>query len=49
MAINAKVKNQFIKNFQNKILQGRQLLQTNNHRWGDKIFTNLYYDIEKTD
>ncbi|MHA1526844.1 MAG: hypothetical protein ACTSQD_07420 [Promethearchaeota archaeon] len=49
MAINAKVKNQFIKNFQNKILQGRQLLQNNNHRWGDKIFTNLYYDIEKID
>ena len=49
MAINAGVKNQFIKNFQNKILQGRQLLQNNNHRWGDKIFTNLYYDIEKID
>lgn len=49
MAINADVKNQFIKNFQNKILQGRQLLQNNNHRWGDKIFTNLYYDIEKID
>ncbi len=49
MTISSDVKNQFLKDFQTKILQGRELLQNANHRWGDKLFTNLYYEIEKID
>lgn len=34
--------------FQQNILQGRRLLQTGNHRWASKLFTNIFYDIETT-
>ena len=49
MAISPEIKNQFLKDFQNRILQGRKLLQNSNHRWGDKLFTDLYFEIEKLD
>jgi len=49
ISISTEVKNRFIADFQKKIVQGRRLLQGANHRWADKLFTDLYYDIEKTD
>ncbi len=49
MLVSSEVKNEFLKNFQNNILHGRKLLQNGNHRWGDRLFTELYFEIEKTD
>ncbi|MFX1452724.1 MAG: hypothetical protein ACFFCM_17940 [Promethearchaeota archaeon] len=49
MSVSSEVKDQFLKNFQNRILQGRKLLQNANHRWGDKLFTDLLFEIEKLD
>ena len=49
MSVSSEIKDQFLKDFQNRILQGRKLLQSSNHRWGDKLFTDLFFEIEKTD
>jgi len=43
------VKNSFLDDFQKKVIQGRRLLSNANHRWADKLFTDLYFDIEKAD
>jgi len=47
MAVSSDIKSEFLKNFQTKIIKGRQLLQDGNHRWGDRLFTDLYYEIAK--
>ena len=49
MAINLKTKNDFLKDFQQKIIQGRKLLHLGNHLWGDRLLTDLYFEIEKTE
>lgn len=49
MTVSIEVKNQFLKDFQDKILQGRQLLQKANHQWASRLFNNLYFEIEKTE
>ena len=49
MTVSIDVKNQILKDFQGKILQGRQLLQKANHQWASRLFTNLYFEIEKTE
>ncbi len=49
MSVSSEIKDQFLKDFQNRILQGRKLLQSSNHRWGDKLFTDLFFEIEKID
>ena len=49
MSVSSEIKDQFLKDFQNRILQGRKLLQNSNHRWGDKLFTDLFFEIEKID
>ncbi|MFX0073531.1 MAG: hypothetical protein ACFFAO_20840, partial [Candidatus Hermodarchaeota archaeon] len=49
MSISQEDKSMFLRNFQNRVLQGRKLLQNSNHRWGDKLFTDLYFEIEKID
>ncbi len=43
------INKEFLTHFQSKVIQARKLLQMGNHRWGDQILTNLYYDIEKID
>jgi hypothetical protein len=43
------VKKAFLDDFQKKVIQGRKLLQQANHRWADKLFTDLYFDIEKAE
>jgi hypothetical protein len=43
------VKKMFLDDFQQKVIQGRRLLSNANHRWADKLFTDLYFDIEKAD
>ncbi|NHJ25420.1 MAG: hypothetical protein EAX89_12635 [Candidatus Lokiarchaeota archaeon] len=49
VTVNSNVKKDFLENFQNRVIQGRRLLQTANHRWADKLLSDLYYDIEKTE
>ena len=42
-------KKEFLENFQKKIIQGRRLLQSFNHRWADRLFTDTLFDIEKAE
>lgn len=49
MAINLKTKNDFLIEFQQKIIQGRKLLQSANHLWADRLLTDLYFEIEKAE
>ena len=43
-------KNQeFLNNFERQIIQGRKLLKSGNHKWADKLFTKLYFDVQKAD
>ena len=43
------LKKEFLDDFQKKVIQGRRLLSNANHRWADKLFTDLYFDIEKAE
>jgi hypothetical protein len=49
MSSKVEVKKKFLKEFQNSVIQARRLLQTGNHRWADKLLTDLYLEIEKSD
>ena len=49
MSINLKLKTNFLKDFQQRIIQGRRLLKSANHLWADRLLTDLYFEIEKTD
>jgi len=49
MVINLKTKTEFLKDFQQKIIQGRKLLHLANHLWADRLLTDLYFELEKTD
>ncbi len=49
MSVKTSAKKKFLGNFQKNIIQGRRLLQSANHRWADRIFTELYFEIEKTE
>ncbi|MFX0047877.1 MAG: hypothetical protein ACFE8G_06860, partial [Candidatus Hermodarchaeota archaeon] len=48
MVIDLKTKNDFLIDFQQKVIQGRKLLQSANHLWADRLLTDLYFEIEKT-
>ncbi|MFW9950526.1 MAG: hypothetical protein ACFFKA_10435, partial [Candidatus Thorarchaeota archaeon] len=47
MGIDLKTKNDFLIDFQQKVIQGRKLLQSANHLWADRLLTDLYFEIEK--
>ncbi len=49
MAIKLKTQSEFLKDFQKKVIQGRKLLRSSNHLWADRLLTDLYFDIEKTE
>ncbi|MEJ2295257.1 MAG: hypothetical protein P8Y23_10875 [Candidatus Lokiarchaeota archaeon] len=49
MTVKTKIKKIFLQNFQKSIIQGRRLLQSANHRWADRLLTDLYFEIEKTE
>ena len=49
MTTNLNTQSEFLKDFQQKIIQGRKLLQTSNHLWADRLLTDLYYNIESTE
>ena len=49
MVINLNTRSEFLKEFQQKIIQGRKLLHSANHVWGDRLLTDLYFEIEKTE
>jgi len=37
----------FLEDFQRKVIQARRLLHSGNHRWADRLLTDLYYEIER--
>ncbi|MFX1396432.1 MAG: hypothetical protein ACFFAS_05235 [Promethearchaeota archaeon] len=43
------IKKEFLSTFQSKVLQGRRLLSNANHTWADKLFNDLFYEIERTE
>ena len=49
MAVSLTYRKKFLKTFQEGIIQGRKLLFTANHHWGDRLLTDLYFKIEKSD
>ncbi|MFX1497371.1 MAG: CHAT domain-containing protein [Promethearchaeota archaeon] len=49
MNANLSKKSNFLEDFQQKVIQGRRLLQSGNHRWADRLLTDLYFEIEKND
>ncbi len=49
MSVSLIVKKEFLENFQKNIIQGRRLLQSANHVWADRLLTDLYFEIEKTE
>ena len=49
MSINLKTQSEFLKNFQQKVIQGRKLLHSANHVWGDRLLNDLFFEIEKTE
>lgn len=49
MSVDLERKKDFLENFQRNVIQGRKLLQSANHRWADRLFTDLYFDIEKNE
>lgn len=49
MITNLSKKSSFLEDFQQKVIQGRRLLQSGNHRWADRILTDLYFEIEKNE
>ena len=49
MTVKLDVKKKFLSKFQETVIQGRKLLQTGNHRWADRLLTELYFEIERTD
>lgn len=49
MSVSLIIKQEFLENFQKNVIQGRRLLQSANHRWADRLLTDLYFEIEKTE
>ena len=49
MTVSVATRKKFLKAFQEGIIQGRKLLFAANHHWGDRLLTDLYFKIEKSD
>jgi len=49
MSVSIDLKQQFLINFQNKIITARKLLYAANHKWASKLLDNLSFEIEKND
>ncbi|MFW9819734.1 MAG: hypothetical protein ACFFE5_09005, partial [Candidatus Thorarchaeota archaeon] len=49
MSISKDLKQEFLANFQNKIIIARKLLYAANHLWASKLLDDLSYDIAKND
>ncbi|MHA1668983.1 MAG: hypothetical protein ACTSV5_00240 [Promethearchaeota archaeon] len=49
MTVKLDVKKQFLSKFQETVTQGRKLLQVGNHRWADRLLTELYFEIERNE
>ena len=49
MSAQIEFREKFLKTFENKVIQGRELLKSGNHKWADKLFTNLHFEIQKAD
>lgn len=48
MTVSSKKKRDFLAYFRTNIIQARKLLNERNHRWADKLLTNVYFEIEKS-
>ncbi|MFX1278799.1 MAG: hypothetical protein ACFFA3_05230 [Promethearchaeota archaeon] len=49
MTVSLEIKQEFLKNFQKKIVIARKLLIGANHKWASKLLDNLSMDIEKNE
>ncbi|MFX0022767.1 MAG: hypothetical protein ACFE9S_10595 [Candidatus Hermodarchaeota archaeon] len=49
MSVSIELKQEFLTNFQNKIITARKLLYTANHLWASKLLDNLSFEIAKND
>jgi hypothetical protein len=49
MTVSSEIKEKFLLNFQNRIVQGRKLLHNANHNWASRLFTDLLFTIETTE
>jgi len=49
MSAQTESRERLLKLFENKVIQGRELLKFGNHKWADKVFTNLHFEIQKAD
>jgi hypothetical protein len=49
MSAQTEFRERILKLFENKVIQGRELLKSGNHKWADKVFTNLHFELQKAD
>ncbi|MFX0103935.1 MAG: hypothetical protein ACFE75_00395 [Candidatus Hodarchaeota archaeon] len=49
MSVTAETKQEFLTNFQSKIITARKLLFSANHKWASRVFDNLTSEIERSD
>ncbi|MFX0032600.1 MAG: hypothetical protein ACFE9P_08040 [Candidatus Hermodarchaeota archaeon] len=49
MATLLKKSDNFLEDFQQSVIQARRLLHSGNHRWADRLLTDLYYEIERNE
>ncbi|MFX1595167.1 MAG: hypothetical protein ACFFBK_03800, partial [Promethearchaeota archaeon] len=49
MSISIDSKQEFLTNFQNKVIIARKLLFAGNHKWASFLLDNLIFEIEKSD
>ncbi|MFX1504067.1 MAG: hypothetical protein ACFFDH_24115, partial [Promethearchaeota archaeon] len=49
MSVSTDLKQEFLANFQNKIITARKLLFAANHKWASKLLDNLSFEIERND
>ncbi|MBD3194391.1 MAG: CHAT domain-containing protein [Candidatus Lokiarchaeota archaeon] len=49
MSVKIVQKKEFLSKFQQRVIRGRELLQSGNHHWASKLFRELYFEIEKNE
>ncbi len=49
MTVSTDLKQEFLNNFQNRIITARKLLYAANHKWASKLLDNLSFEVERND
>ncbi|MFX1601440.1 MAG: hypothetical protein ACFFB6_12655 [Promethearchaeota archaeon] len=49
MTVSTDLKQEFLNNFQNRIITARKLLYAANHKWASKLLGNLSFEVERND